>query len=309
VNYVDALNKRGISTFSGAGAEDVFINCPFHNDQKPSCEVNIHNGLFHCFGCGESGSFAKLLAEIENIPLDEAKRRIMDGESIDSVHEDLKKKLLDMDDEKELPKFFDLDSFNKVFAPVAGTAGMNYLKKRNISEKTAERYNLRWGDHGKWENRIIIPICTDKGKLLTWAGRTIIKDLQPKTRKVGGRSSLFTLFGLYQILDEAKIRKVPYLIVCEGEFDAMYLMQNGYYAVATMGTAKLTGEQMALLKRHCASVVWSYDGDNAGRRAQKEGFMMTKKIMRSFTISLPEGKDPNDLTPDEIRKIYKGVDK
>ena len=311
MNYVDILEKKGITTYSGAGAADVLIHCPFHDDQKPSCEVNIHTGQFYCFGCKESGGFVRLLSEVSGITLDEAKRTIMDGESVDSLFDDIKKHIENIDiDEREVPLYFGLDSFEKIFLSVIGTQGMKYLKGRNINENTAIRFNLRWGGDStatKWQERVIIPIYTEKGKLLSWAGRTIIKNLQPKTRKVSGRSPLITLFGLYQLLESTGHKKLPYIIVNEGEFDSMYLQQNGLYAVAIMGTAKLTGEQTTLLKRHSSRVVLSYDGDNAGRRAQKDAFEHLKKIMPCLTVSLPEGKDPNDLSSEEIKRFYKGV--
>jgi DNA primase len=76
-----------------------------------------------------------------------------------------------------------------------------------------------------------------------------------------------------------------------------------------MGTAKLTEEQITFLKRHAKMAVWSYDADNAGRRAQKVAVGTLKKIMPCVEIFLPESKDPNELSADEVQKIYGGLGK
>ena len=36
---------------------NVMMNCPFHKDRRPSFGMNVHTGLFGCFGCGVRGNF------------------------------------------------------------------------------------------------------------------------------------------------------------------------------------------------------------------------------------------------------------
>ena len=39
-------------TIAGSG-EQAKVLCPFHDDERPSCSVNLAKGLWHCFrGCG-----------------------------------------------------------------------------------------------------------------------------------------------------------------------------------------------------------------------------------------------------------------
>ena len=305
MNYVEVLEKKGITTYGGAGEDHVLFNCLFHDDQTPSCEVNINTGQFYCFGCGKKGGFAKLLAEIEGISVEDAKKQLLEVDEIADVVAEINR-VLEGEEEKEEIKYFSVKSFHKVFPKVVGTPGEEYLKgkTRKINLETAEKFDLRWGIEGVMKDRVVIPVYTTKGKLLTYAGRTIHEDVQPKTRKV--RSGLTTLYGFYEIVQQwNKPGKLPYLIVVEGEFDAMYLQQLGYWAVSTMGTAKLTEDQVALLKRHSQMAVWSYDADNAGRRAQKEAVNLMRQLMPCVSVVLPEGRDPNDLSVDEAKKIYR----
>jgi len=54
-----------------AGAEYRTI-CPFHNDNNPSFFINPETGLFHCFGCGESGNVWQFLQRYLGIDFKEA---------------------------------------------------------------------------------------------------------------------------------------------------------------------------------------------------------------------------------------------
>ena len=46
--------------------------CPFHDDKNPSLSVDKAKGLFHCFGCGESGDVFDLVMRMRSIPFREA---------------------------------------------------------------------------------------------------------------------------------------------------------------------------------------------------------------------------------------------
>jgi len=47
-----------------AGKEFV-ARCPFHADKTPSLSVSEDKGVFHCFGCGESGDVIRFIELIE----------------------------------------------------------------------------------------------------------------------------------------------------------------------------------------------------------------------------------------------------
>lgn len=289
-----------------ADAGEVLINCPFHGETNPSLSVNLAKGVFHCFSCKESGPFAKLIAEFDGISFDKAKAMLEVGEGDEVMLKAMMRTLEGYaEEEKAGPKRFSIKAFHKFFPPV-GPKGLNYLYGRYISRETAERFDLRWGESGVMQGRVVFPIYDAYGKLLSYGGRTI-SDQKPKTRKA--RSGLDTLYGLHELIvaDGETYQPMSFLVVVEGEFDAMYLQQKGIPAVSTMGTAALTPHQKLLLKTFAKVVVWSYDGDDAGRNAQAKGIAVTKRFMPTVGITLPEGRDPNDLSEKEIRKIYGGL--
>ena len=52
--------------------------CPWHNDHEPSLSVDRDKGLYHCFGCGESGDVVDLVEKMKGLdlscPFDEVQR-------------------------------------------------------------------------------------------------------------------------------------------------------------------------------------------------------------------------------------------
>jgi DNA primase len=70
---VPSLKKRG-RRFLGL--------CPFHKEKTPSFNVNPDTGLYHCFGCKESGDVIRFLERIEGYPFAEAVRALAERAGI-----------------------------------------------------------------------------------------------------------------------------------------------------------------------------------------------------------------------------------
>lgn len=113
----------------------------------------------------------------------------------------------------------------------------------------AERYDLRYATAGLYAHRIILPICSRYGTLLSWTARTIRKDVTPRYRTLRVRpderhpnapvalvAANNTLLGL-PVLWGADNPRV--LILVEGPFDALKLTafgaQLGLYGAAVFG--------------------------------------------------------------------------
>lgn len=53
-NMADILAAGGVS-YKPTGKPEVQILCPFHDDHKPSCWVNLDKGVYHCKACNAQG--------------------------------------------------------------------------------------------------------------------------------------------------------------------------------------------------------------------------------------------------------------
>jgi DNA primase len=50
--------------------------CPFHSEKTPSFTVNEEKGLFHCFGCGESGDVIDFVMKLDSVTFPEARAQL-----------------------------------------------------------------------------------------------------------------------------------------------------------------------------------------------------------------------------------------
>ncbi len=140
------------------------------------------------------------------------------------------------------------------------TAGETLEPTGFDSARVARRYD-------RLRDRITFPIRNVQGELIGFGGRVLDRG-EPKYLN-SPETALFhkgeELYGLHEA--RAAIQRKGQAVVVEGYLDVIALAQHGIeHAVATLGTA-CSAEHVRRLFRHAAQVVFSFDGDAAGRRA------------------------------------------
>lgn len=306
--YLGELRSRSIP-FVKRSAKNVYVLCPFHEDKNPSLSISIDSGVFRCWGCGEVGGFHRLIAIWDGIPESEAKKKTIERDLLKEAYDEMER-FFSVDKPSFL--YFNSRSFETTFSPAEESElATKYVEQRKLPLQSIDLFNLRWGTKGRYHDRVIVPIFDVNGKIASYAARSIHKDVFPKTRKP--KTANFTLFGLYEW---TKINeKLPWVVLVEGEWDAMYLTSFGIPAAATMGTAGLTDKQLSLLVKYTAKVILSYDGDEAGYKAMfgrhRNNHLTTKgdydrinEYLPLEVVQLPHGKDPNDLSVAEVQDFY-----
>ena len=127
------------------------------------------------------------------------------------------------------------------------------------------------GEDGKrydrFRDRIMFPIRNVQGEVIGFGGRVLDKG-EPKYLN-SPETPVFSkgreLYGLFE--GRQAMRQRGYALVVEGYMDVVALAQYDIgNAVATLGTA-CTADHVHKLFRHTDMVVFSFDGDAAGRRA------------------------------------------
>ncbi|MEY2840457.1 MAG: hypothetical protein RJB60_2756, partial [Pseudomonadota bacterium] len=121
--------------------------------------------------------------------------------------------------------------------------------------------------YDRFRDRIMFPIRSVLGEVIGFGGRVLDKG-EPKYLN-SPETPVFSkgkeLYGLYEA--RSALRNKGYVIVTEGYMDVVALAQWGFgNAVATLGTA-CTQDHAQKLFRFTEQVVFSFDGDAAGRRA------------------------------------------
>ena len=145
-------------------------------------------------------------------------------------------------------------------------------------DRNARRYD-------RFRERIMFPIRNAGGHIIGFGGRVLHKG-EPKYLN-SPETPLFSkgneLYGLFEA--RLAIREQRFVLVVEGYMDVVALAQLGFpNAVATLGTA-CTPVHVQKLVRQTERIVFSFDGDAAGRRAAR----------RALEASLPHAADNREM--------------
>lgn len=308
--------------------------CPFHSENTPSFSVVPDQGFFYCFGCHAGGNVFKFISLIENIsyfdavklqaerlqiPLpqqDKTEQEILQEQKIADlrkIHEmardffysclvrtkygiPAKKYLLGRGIKEEI-----IEKFQLGFAPPAWDKLLLAFKKRGISEELLAEAGLivkkpQGGFYDRFRNRIIIPICDERGRVIAFGGRVLDDSLpkylnSPETLLFNKRKLLFGLQHAQQA-----IKKEQLAIVVEGYMDAISVYSQGVEnVVASLGTA-FTQEQCRKLLRYAPSICFAYDSDSAGQNATVRALSIVRETGASVRVMvIPDGKDPDEF--------------
>ncbi len=181
-------------------------------------------------------------------------------------------------------------AFPRYDDPLLSESGMVIVQGEEEAEQ--KRYD-------RFRDRIMFPIRNVKGLTIGFGGRVLDKG-EPKYLN-SPETPVFSkgreLYGLFE--SRGGLREKGYALVTEGYMDVVALAQLGFpNAVATLGTA-CTADHVQKLLRFTEQVVFSFDGDAAGRRAAGralEAALPHATDTRSFRfLFLPAEHDPDSF--------------
>lgn len=305
--------------------------CPFHNEKSPSFSVSPGKQMYYCFGCGAGGNVITFLMEYENQTFPEAVRTLAQRAGIALPEADDSKearqadsrraKLLEIN--KEAAKYFYYQLRTE-----RGSVGMEYLRKRELSDETMNHFGLGYANkysndliqylkskgysedlirdaglcnvdekHGMYDkfwNRVMFPIQDINHRVIGFGGR-VMGDGKPKylnSPETGIFDKSRNLYGL----NFARTSRKGNVILCEGYMDVIAMHQAGFtQAVASLGTAFTSG-QASLLRRYANEILLSYDSDGAGVNAALRAIGILKEAgMTGRVINLEPYKDPDEF--------------
>ena len=202
-----------ISGLLGVDIKERSVNalllCPFHSENTPSFSIHLNDGLWRCFGCGESGGLKKLY------------RKMGEEMSRDVYHDMLINSLkFEPQERKNFASLAKKQSL-ALNSSRAISALQKYLSSKPISEDAIFAFRLGWSME---KGAISIPYYDDD----------FVTGIKYRFSNGNKMSETGSTFGMYAI---DNIRGKSEAIICEGESDthAMWSLMRGRDNVGVSG--------------------------------------------------------------------------
>ena len=301
--------------------------CPFHAEKTPSMMVYTNTQSFYCFGCGAGGDVISFIMKIENLEYIDALKFLSQRAKIDFIEDEnnlgqqnIKKRLLaanivaaklfykNLLNSAEVKRYLmrerklkveTIKKFGLGFAPADYFNLTQHMLNLGFSVDELLEAKLVTRGNGKkiydvFRNRIMIPIINTKSEIIGFGGRAL-GDFKPKYLN-SKDSLLFKKTNNLFNLNLAKAEKTDTIILVEGYFDAIAIVQAGVNnVVATLGTA-LTTKQAQIISMYAKRVVLSYDSDQAGIDATRRAVNILSELgLQVDILNLGVYKDPDEF--------------
>lgn len=278
--------------------------CPFHDDSRPSFDVDSRRQRYRCWSCGKHGDVISFVQDFEKISFREAlellaKRAGIDLGPLSPAHQGRAQLLDTLRWAAKQYADYLLDAPN----PDADAARA-YIAKRNLRGDTVRRWGLgfapangHWllqramdaniplqllevvgliaprssgdGYYDRFRDRIQFPIRDPRGHVVGFGGRILpdspLADRAPKYYN-SADSPLFNKSEQLYGIDLARqpAEKAGYLAIVEGYTDVLMAHQCGLPQVVATMGTALNAKHIQQMKRFVSRVVLVYDADEGG---------------------------------------------
>lgn len=306
--------------------------CPFHDDHRPSLNVNPAKQIYKCFACGAGGGIFTFIQMRENLTFPQAVQRLADragiklkpaksvkGTSQESTDIDpnevarvnawaakyFQQNLADQNKGKYARDYIaqrqitpeSVRKWQIGLAVDSQDALSRAAKARNIPVKLLEQAGLVTAQNqDKFVNRLMFTITDVTGRVIGFGGRTLdgtgAKYINSPATPLFDKSNC--LYGLEQARHE--IVSTGAAVVVEGYTDCIMAHQLGCSnVVAALGTSFTDGHGR-ILRRYAKKVVLIFDSDTAGIEAANRALEVCLSQRIDIKLaSVPQGKDPCDF--------------
>ena len=308
VGFEPVLDRYHVKLKSSQGRELVG-HCPFHDDKNPSFHVNTEKQVFYCFGCSSKGNALDFVSRKEAVSIREAAFLL-------SEWFDIREGVVDDSGGNQRPKKGNTDTL--VSQPTIKTSreeektaperpeqrnrpltfrltldqGHPYLTQRGLEAHVVDFFGLGYCKRGLMKNRIAIPIHDEKGELVAYAGRWPGDELPEGEGKyklpVGFRKSQ-VLFNLH------RVKAAERVVIVEGYWSVFRLHQLDIPAVALMGRTLSEAQKALLIASRIRCLTLLLDGDEPGRRGQREILPRLARHFFTRVVDLPKGSQPDTI--------------
>jgi DNA primase len=305
---------------------------PFGAEKTPSFVVSPEKQIWHDFSSGRGGSVFNFVMEMEGVDFKGALellarkagvdleqyrtsssgRRGPDKERLYQINEAAAHfyQVQFSKNKTALEYVFKKRKFTKEtalewrlgYSPNTGDALIKFLATKGFTPAemkqagvTAQRYST---PSDMFRGRLMIPLQDPQGRVIGFTAR-LLEDNPNAPKYINTPQSVLYdksrhVYGLH--LAKEAIRKKKFVVITEGNLDVIASHQAKVReVVATAGTA-MTEPNLKALGRFTGDIRLAYDADKAGMNATERAIPIASRVKVSLSIiSIPEGKDPDDL--------------
>jgi len=340
LNSVDIVDVVGSYVQIKRQGNTYFGLCPFHGEKTASFSVSQRKQMFYCFGCHKGGNAVTFVRDIENISFWEAMEIVAKQGGVELPKREYTPEQKQRKEARE--KALELCTeaaryYRQVLNSPEGNNGLNYLKKRELSDETIAKFGLGYstvkgglcdclkekgfsdeellksgivsfsekeGFKDKFWNRVMFPIFDVNGKVIAFGGR-VLGDAKPKYLN-SDETDYFLKRKTIYALNYAKKSRRKGLLLCEGYLDVISLHQAGFdNAIASLGTA-FTEDHAEMLTKYVKDLVYlCFDTDEAGTDAKLRAIRILDSVgIRSKVVDVSPHKDTDDFIKAEGKEAF-----
>ncbi len=317
--------------------------CPWHDDARPSLQVNPERQTFRCWVCDVGGDVFNFVMRMERIEFREALEQLADRAGITLART---RGGLPADAKATLRAALEWAAGRFRACLHAGheaSAARDYVTQRGLSPETIERFTIGFapsgwdwllrqagpagiavadlvraglaverqdgtGHYDRFRGRVIFPIRDPQWRCVAFGGRVLPGADTDAAKYINSpETPLFSKSSMLYGLDTARdaIAKSRRAVVVEGYTDCLAARQAGIDdVVAVLGTA-LGARHAALLRRYADRIVLVLDGDDAGRRRADEVLdVLLAEPIDVRIARLPSGVDPCEFILEHGREAF-----
>jgi DNA primase len=289
-----ALDDLGIESEERGNEAVAVCPNPDQPDRKPSWSCNLDTGQHHCFACGFGGSFQFLVSKILGLSQGDSTSWVMKRKLRDIAAGNIGPREVT---ERVSPYVSEADTWRHTAPPAEA------LASRSLTAEACRAYDVGWeAQHGLW----ITYVRDRNGRLLGWQEKNDRRFKNHPKHLVKSAS----LFG-WSLVGEGDC-----VLLVESPLDAPYALPGcpDHVVPASSYGAHVSADQVGLLSGRPGRIILAMDDDAAGWKSVAAlayafgsvpafvfNYGSVTKAPGKYNVGEPSGRDPGNLSMDEIR--------